>query len=61
MLHNRNRSASVKYIVDQGDNQLFTSEGALFMKFHSITPTCLFNRDTTFSQTVIDKVLRDVF
>jgi len=26
--------------------------GGIFMKFHSMTPTCLFNRGTTFSQTV---------
>ena len=27
--------------------------GAIFMKFHSMTSSCLFNRGTTFSQTVI--------
>ena len=26
--------------------------GAIFMKFHSMTSSCLFNRGTTFSQTV---------
>jgi len=35
----------------QGRNQLFIW-GAIFMKFHSITSSCLFNRGTTLSQTV---------
>jgi len=38
--------------VKQGRNQLFISGGAIFMKFHSMTPSCLLNRGTTFSQTV---------
>ena len=29
-----------------------TSSSAIFMKFHSMTSSCLFNRGTTFSQTV---------
>ena len=33
--------------------------GAQF--FHSMTPSCLFNRDTTFSQAVTDKVLFATF
>jgi len=36
----------------QGRNQLFISGGAIFMKFYSMTSSCLFNRGTTFSQTV---------
>jgi len=36
----------------QGRNQLFISGGATFMKFHSMTSSCSFNRGTTFSQTV---------
>jgi len=30
----------------------FRGGGAIFMKFHSMTSSCLFNRYTTFSQTV---------
>jgi len=37
---------------NQGCNQLFISGGAIFMKFHLMTSSCLFNRGTTFSQTV---------
>jgi len=33
----------------------FGGQLAIFMKFHSMTSSCLFNRGTTFSQTVIDK------
>jgi len=36
----------------QRRNQLFISGGAIFMKFHSMTSSCLFNRGTTFLQTV---------
>jgi len=32
----------------------FRVEGAIFMHFHSTTSSCLFNRGTTFSQTVTD-------
>ena len=39
-------------ILQQGRNQLFISGGGSFMKFHSMTSSCLFNRGTTFSQTV---------
>jgi len=35
-----------------GRNQLFISGGAIFIKFHSMTSSCSFNRGTTFSQTV---------
>jgi len=35
--------------------------GAIFMKFHSMTSSCLFNCDTIFSQTVTDKVLFATF
>ena len=35
--------------------------GAIFMKFYSMTSSCLFNRGTNFSQTVIDKVLFATF
>jgi len=38
--------------VHQERNQLFISGGAIFMKFHSMTSSCLFNRSTTFSPTV---------
>jgi len=41
---------------EQGRNQLFGG-GAVFTKFHSMTSSCLFNRGTTFSQTVTDNVL----
>jgi len=34
---------------------------AIFIKFHSMTSSCLFNRGTTFSQTVTDKVLFATF
>jgi len=39
-------------VLVQGRNQLFISGGTIFMKFHSMTPSCLLNRGTTFSQTV---------
>ena len=35
--------------------------GAIFMKFHSMTSSCLFNCGTTFSQTVTDIVLFATF
>jgi len=35
--------------------------GGIFMKFRSMTSSCLFNRGTTFSQTVTDKVLFATF
>jgi len=38
----------------QGRNQLFISGEAIFINFHSMTSSCLFNRDTTFSQAVTD-------
>jgi len=38
----------------QGRNQLFISGRAIFMNFHSMTSSCLFNHGTTFSQTVTD-------
>jgi len=41
-----------RFSVQQGRNQLFISGGAIFMKFHSMTSSCLFNRSATFSQTV---------
>jgi len=31
------------------------------MKFHSLASSCLFNRGTTFSQTITDKVLFATF
>jgi len=31
------------------------------MNFHSMTSSCLFNRGTTYSQTVTDKVLFAIF
>jgi len=40
---------------------LHFGEGAIFMKFHSMTPSCLFNRGTTSSQTVTVKVLFAAF
>jgi len=47
--------------VEQGSNQLFISGGLIFMKFHSMTSWCLFNRGTTFLQTVTDKFLFATF
>ena len=35
--------------------------GGIFMKFHSMTSSCFFNRGTTFSQTVTYKVLFATF
>jgi len=35
--------------------------GAIFMNFHSMTSSCLFNGGATFSQTVTDKVLIATF
>jgi len=35
--------------------------GAIFMKFHSMTSSCLFNRGATCSQIVTDKVLFATF
>jgi len=32
-----------------------------FMTFHSMTPSCLFNRGTNFSQTDVDKVFFTTF
>jgi len=40
---------------------LHFGEGAIFMKFHSMTSSCLFNRGATFLQTVTDKVLFATF
>jgi len=34
---------------------------AIFMKFHSMTSSCLINRVTTFSQTVTDEILFAAF
>jgi len=36
-------------------------EGEIFMNFHSMMSSCLFNRVTTFSLTVTDKVLFAAF
>ena len=33
---------------------------AIFMKFHSMTPSCFFSRGTTFSQTVTESSLRSI-
>jgi len=38
----------------EGRNQLFISMGAIFMNFHKMTSSCLFNHGTTFSQTATD-------
>jgi len=45
--------------LQQGHNQLLIPGGrrATLIKFHSVTPSCLFNRDTTLSQMVTDNVL----
>jgi len=40
---------------------LHFEKGAIFMKFHSMMSSCLFNRGTTFSQTVKDIVLFPTF
>ena len=40
------------HVTGQGPNQLFILWWAIFMKFHSMTSSCLFNRGTTFSRTV---------
>jgi len=45
-------SSERHWALQQGRNQLFISGGAVFMKFRSITSSCLFNRGTTFSQTI---------
>jgi len=37
-----------------GQPALHFRGGAIFMNFHSMTSSCLFNRGTTFSQTVTD-------
>jgi len=47
--------------ANQGRNQLFISGGAIIMKFYSMMSSCLFNRGTTFSQTVTDKFLFATF
>ena len=39
-------------VGDQGRNQLFISGGTIFINFHSMASSWLFNRGTTFSQTV---------
>jgi len=39
-----------------GSNQLLIL-GGIFMKFHSMTSSCLFNRGTSFSQMVTYEVL----
>jgi len=39
---------AVHITIKQGRNQLFISGRAVFMKFHSMTSSCLFNRGTTF-------------
>jgi len=45
----------------QGRNQLFISEGTIFMKFHLMTSLSLYNRGITFPQTVADEVLFAAF
>ena len=45
-------SLLIREVPDQGRNHLFISGGAIFMKFHSMMPSYLSNRGTTFSQTV---------
>ena len=49
---NNTKNVSIIDNPYQGRNQLFISGGAIFIKFHSMTSLCLFNRGTTFSQTV---------
>jgi len=44
--------SSISYDWSQGRNQFFISGGTIFMNFHSMTSSCLFNRGTTFSQTL---------
>ena len=53
-------ATTLAYALFQGRNQLISGV-AIFMKFNSITASCLFNRGTTFSQTVTDKVLFAAF
>jgi len=51
-----NKCVFANVSITRGRNQLFISEGGgFFMKFHSMTSSCFFNRGTTFSQTVTDK------
>jgi len=50
-----------QYCVAGAQPALFILGGAIFIKFHSMTSSCLFNRGTTFSQTVTDKVLFAIF
>jgi len=47
----------------QGRNRHFISRGvrAIFVKFHSMTSSCLFNREAPFSQTVTVKVFFAIF
>jgi len=45
----------------QGRNQLFILGEGIFIKFHSLTSSCLFNRGTNFSQTVTGKLLFATF
>jgi len=51
-------TSSSSYFHD--DDDAFLSS-ASFMKIHSMTSSCLFNRGTTFSQTVADKVFFATF
>jgi len=43
-----------KLVTAPGSQPALDFGGANFMNFHSMTSSCLFNRDTTFSQTVTD-------
>ena len=52
---------NISIYCNQGRNQLLISGGAVFMHFHSMTSSCLFNRGTTFSQTVTDMFLSQRF
>jgi len=58
----QNKKWAPHICCNQRPNQLFSSgEGTSVTKFHSMTSSCLFNRGTTFLQTVTDKVIFATF
>jgi len=60
-IHEHDDVFTSRLTIQAGGNQLFISRGAIFMKFHSTTSSCLFKRGTTFSQTVTGNVLFAAF
>jgi len=51
----------LEWIKARGTTSSSFRVGAIFMKFHSMTSSCLFNSGTNFSQTVTDEVLFATF